>query len=221
MSAQSAYFITGRLRNNPVKKCSYFSEEHTSFGTNSTSTVHEGCIASSKHPRKLNTIQVKSSHQRSPYTVKFEDRSPQEIERQERSARGSSSSSSLASPTSSSQEAVTLTKHPASTRSESVSDEVRGDSSRGPAETENPNKNDDEEEVRRNLSHDLPEWLQENRHGLADESVPKHRDASSSSHESPSEPRAKVVSGKHSILTHFTTDRNCHICLRTKITRAS
>ena len=49
----------------------------------------------------------------------------------------SSSTSSPTSPTSltsSSQKAVTPTQHPASTRSESVSDEVRGDSSRGPAE---------------------------------------------------------------------------------------
>ena len=91
----------------------------------------------------------------------------------------------------------------------------------GPAETENPNKNEGNEEVRGNLSHDLPEWLQEFRHDLVDESVPEHRDASSSFHELPSEPRAKVVSGKHSIFTHFPKDRNCDICLRTKITRAS
>ena len=31
----------------------------------------------------------------------------------------------------------------------------------------------------------------------------------------------KVVSGKHSISTHFPKDRNCGFCLRTKITRAS
>ena len=43
-----------------------------------------------------------------------------------------------------------------------------------------PNANDDHEEVQGNLSHDLPEWLQEFRHGLVDESVPEHRDASSS-----------------------------------------
>ena len=43
----------------------------------------------------------------------------------------------------------------------------------------------------------------------------------SSSHELPSEPRGKLVSGKHSIETHFPKDRNCDICLRTKITRAS
>ena len=37
------------------------------------------------------------------------------------------------------------------------------------------------------------------------------------------QPRAKVVpsSGKHSVYTHFPKDRNCDICLRTKITRAS
>ena len=52
----------------------------------------------------------------------------------------SSSSSSPTSPTSSSQEAVTPTQHPASTRSEGMSEEVRGDSSRGPPETENPKK---------------------------------------------------------------------------------
>ena len=33
--------------------------------------------------------------------------------------------------------------------------------------------------------------------------------------------RGKVVSGKHRIYTHFPKDRNCHISLRTKITRAS
>ena len=30
-----------------------------------------------------------------------------------------------------------------------------------------------------------------------------------------------MVPGKHSIHTHFPKDRNCDICLRTKITRAS
>ena len=96
---------------------------------------------------------------------------------------------------------------------------VQGNPSRGPAETQNPNKVEDNEEVQGNLSHDLPEWPQEFKHGLVDESVPEHRDASSSSHQLPLEPRAKVVSGKHSILIHFPKDRNCDICLRTKITR--
>ena len=60
-------------------------------------------------------------------------------------------------PSASSQETVTPTEHPASTRSESMSEDVQGNLPHGPAETENPNKNDDNEEVRGNLSHDLPE----------------------------------------------------------------
>ena len=35
------------------------------------------------------------------------------------------------------------------------------------------------------------------------------------------EPLAKVVPSKHNIFTHFPKDRNCDICLRTKIARAS
>ena len=67
----------------------------------------------------------------------------------------------------------------------------------------------------------MTEWLQEFKHGLVDESVPEHRDTSSSFHELSLEPRAKVVPSKHNIFTHFPKDRNCDICLRTTITRAS
>ena len=102
-----------------------------------------------------------------------------------------------------------------------MSEEVRGNSSHGLAETQNPNENDDNEEVRGNSSHGFPEWLEEFKENFVEESVPEHRSASSSSHELPSEPRAKVVSGKHSIFTHFPKDQNCDICLRTEITRAS
>ena len=134
-----------------------------------------------------------------------------------------STSSSPTSPTSSSQESMTLTEQPASTTSENMSEEVQRnfflmDQQKPKTHT----KNDDNEDVQGNLSYDLPEWLQEFTHGLVDESVPEHRDASSSSHELLSEPQTKVVSGKHSIFTHFTKDRNCDVCLRTtKITRAS
>ena len=43
------------------------------------------------------------------------------------------------------------------------------------------------------------------------------------SHELPMEPRAKEerCSGKHNVHTHFPKDRNCDICLKTKMTRAS
>ena len=66
---------------------------------------------------------------------------------------------------------------------------------------ENPNKNDDNEEARGDPLRDLPKWLEEFKDNLVDESVPEHRDASSSSHELPEEPRAKVVSGEHSIFS--------------------
>ena len=73
-------------------------------------------------------------------------------------------------------------------------------------------KNDDNETVRSDLLHDLPEWSEEFTENLVDESVPAHRDApASSSRESSSEPRGKVVLGEHSIYTHFPKDRNCDI----------
>ena len=113
---------------------------------------------------------------------------------------GSSISATPTSPTSLPQEAVIPTRHPASTRSESSSgiERVRGDPLR-----------------------DLPKLLQQFTEDLVGESVPAHRDApASSSRESSLEPRGTVVSGNHSIYSHVPKDRNCDICLRTKITRA-
>ena len=103
-------------------------------------------------------------------------------------------------------------------RSGSMSDGVRGDSSRGPAETENPNKNDNEI-VQGDPLRDLPEWLEEFKENLVDDSVPEHRDAPSSVNYLQSR-KQKWYRGKHSIFSHFPRDRNCDICLRTKITRA-
>ena len=40
------------------------------------------------------------------------------------------------------------------------------------------------------------------------------------SHDSDSERPTKVASIEHSIFTHFPKDRNCEVCLRTKMTRA-
>ena len=90
---------------------------------------------------------------------------------------------------------MTTTEIPATRRSESTSEFARGNPSRESAETENPNKNDDDEELQSDALQGVPDWLQEFKHGLVDESVPDHRDTSSSSHELPLEPRAKVVSG--------------------------
>ena len=56
----------------------------------------------------------------------------------------------------------------------------------------------DNEEVRGDPLRDLPGWPEEFKEYLVDDGVPEHRHASSSSHELPSEPRGKVVSGKHS-----------------------
>ena len=135
---------------------------------------------------------------------------------------GSSSSATPTSPTSVLQGEVIPTLHPASTGSESTSSTVRVSPSHEPEETEKTNKNGDNETVRRNPLRDLPEWLKEFSGNLVDESVPAHRVApASSSRESASEPRGKVVSGKHSIHTHFPKDRNCVTCMRTEMTRGS
>ena len=74
---------------------------------------------------------------------------------------------------------MTTTEHPATERSESRSVEVQGNLSNEPAETENPHKNDDDEELQSDQLQDVPDGLQDFRHGLVDESVPEHRDASS------------------------------------------
>ena len=75
--------------------------------------------------------------------------------------------------------------------------------------------------------HDLPDWLQDSRGNLVDESspakprgnpAPEDRHASSSYHELPSESRAKAEpgSGEHSVFSHFPEDPNCDICSKTK-----
>ena len=155
----------------------------------------------------------------------------------------SSTSSSLTSPicssldpTSSSQDSVfdvsRYTENPATERSGSTSEELRGNPLHSPTEAKNTSKNEGHEEVQSDLLHELPDWLQEFRENLVDESsptkprgdpAPEHRDTSSSSHELPMESRAKVESGsdKHSVYTHFSKDPNCDICLKTKMTRAS
>ena len=94
---------------------------------------------------------------------------------------------------------------------------------REPTETENKNTNEGCKEAQSDPLHDLPDWLQEFRENLVDESspleprwnpAPGHRDTPSSSHELPMESRAKVEpgSGKHSVYTHFPKDPNCDIC---------
>ena len=70
---------------------------------------------------------------------------------------------------------------------------------------------------------EIPEWLQEFRENLVDDEIPLQGGShASSSHEASLEPIAKRREdlGKHNVHTHFSKDRNCEICKRTKITRA-
>ena len=69
---------------------------------------------------------------------------------------------------------------------------ARGNSWHESTEIENQNENDDEE-LQSGELRGVPNWLQGFKEGLVDESVPEHRESSSSSHELPLEPRAKVV----------------------------
>ena len=81
-----------------------------------------------------------------------------------------------------------------------------------PTETENEEKNEGHEEAESDLLRDLPDWVQDFRENLVDEScftkprwssTFKDRDIASSSHELPIESRAKVEPGtvKHSTRT--------------------
>ena len=158
------------------------------------------------------------------------------------SASSSSTTPSSASSPSSSQESTWANRDsvsenrnvetPVSERSGGTNEELRGDPLHESTETENQNKNRESKEVQRDVSHELPDRLQEFSENLVDESsseelrgdlMQRSADTSSSSHEPPMEPRAYVElgSGKHSVFTHFPKDPNCEICLKTKITRAS
>ena len=151
----------------------------------------------------------------------------------------STSSSTTPTPTSStssSQDSVLdvrrYVENPVPERSGSTSEELRRNLVHGSTETENTNKNKGREDVQIDLLHDLPDWLQEFRENLVDESTSEKRrgdlmqrsaHTSSSPHDPPMDPRAYVEpgSGKRSVFTHFPKDPNCEICLKTKITRAS
>ena len=90
------------------------------------------------------------------------------------SASSSSTTPSPASPTSSQDSVFDVnrnTENPETERSGSTSGELRGDPMHETTETRNKTKNGDSEEVQRDLSHELPEWLQEFRENLVDEST--------------------------------------------------
>ena len=87
-----------------------------------------------------------------------------------------------------------------------------------PRESENQNKNAESEEVQRDISHELPDWLQEFRENLIGENTSEEpwgnpeqesQEISKSSCELPLEP-AKVEPGpgKHNVYAHFPKDPN-------------
>ena len=79
----------------------------------------------------------------------------------------SSTSPSPASSTSSPQDTVISTENPATEKGEIMSEESRGNPSRGSAETENT-QNEDDEELRSELLQDLPEWRQNFKENLVE-----------------------------------------------------
>ena len=87
---------------------------------------------------------------------------------------GLSTSSSTSSSPASSTSSVISTENPATERSDIMSEESRGNPSRGSAETENTNKNEDDEEWRSELLQDVPEWLQDFKENLVDVYVQPH-----------------------------------------------
>ena len=78
------------------------------------------------------------------------------------SASSSSTTPSLTSPSQDSVfDANRYTENPVPERSGSTSGELQGDPLHETTETENKNKNGESEEVQRDISHELPDWLQE------------------------------------------------------------
>ena len=107
--------------------------------------------------------------------------------------------------------------------SEHVARKERGDPLTKPTKIENPKKKEDHELERRDsLYSDLLEWLQKFKENLVDEKVSRHRGShASSSHEVSLEPTRSVDLGEHSFCIQFPQNRNCEICQRTKITKAT
>ena len=82
-----------------------------------------------------------------------------------------------------------------------------------------PNKKEPKKEQSDPLYSEILEWLQEFRENLVDDEIPEHGDShASSSHEASLEPifKRREDLGKHSVYPHFSKDRNCEICKRTK-----
>ena len=81
-------------------------------------------------------------------------------------------------------------------------------------------ENEDTDAARDTPSHDLPGWLEEFTSecmGRRSFSIRRRTRKHLTLHQ---EPSRKVISGEHSVFTHFPKDRNCEACKRTEMTRA-
>ena len=122
----------------------------------------------------------------------------------------SSSSGASSSCTSSSQDSSSTSS---SVRSDEEASGNRGDHPKTPHQS----KNKDNQEAAGNRLRDLAEWSEELKDNLEDAELSA---SANISHDPESERPVEVASRKHSIYTHFPKDRNCDVCLRSKITRA-
>ena len=95
------------------------------------------------------------------------------------------------------------------------SDETAQGNWRDSTKTRNKNKRENNRDSDDRFR-DLPEWLEEFTDNLEDAEVPAPAHIS---HDSDSERPTKVAPRKHSVHTLFPKDRNCEVCLRTKMTR--
>ena len=127
----------------------------------------------------------------------------------------SSSSGTSSSSASTSQDSSSSSSSPVLERSDGTAPGNWCD----PSKTKNKNEKRDDSRDSGDCLRDLPEWLEEFTDNLEDTVMPV---PAYSSRDSDSDRPTKVVSKlrKHSFCTHFPKDRNCEICLRTKMTRA-
>ena len=86
-----------------------------------------------------------------------------------------------------------------------------------PQKTQNKKSRGDDSRDSDDRLRNLPEWLEEFTDSLEDTEMPAPAHISQ---DSDSERPTKVVSKSrnHSIETHFPNDRNCEVCMRTKMT---
>ena len=126
----------------------------------------------------------------------------------------SSNSGTSSSSTSLPQDSSSTPPSPASSRSDETYYQAPGDRRDDPPPKK---KNEDNNQASEDQLGDLLEWLEEFTDGLENTEV---AEPANISQDSDSERPTKVACKKHGIKTHFSEDRNCEVCKRTKMMRA-